>query len=148
MQMRSIPMIVTILVLIGCGKTDNEEGNDSTTQNDEVSSILSPPSEELKSQGYNDHYVKVRNTERPNYNEYRKQWKRVNAEPIHEGYKLVGNTEPVEIHMDDLTFSHVFHTQYCAKGEGHTFWWRGQEYTTNLLNNGVNDSDYPSVDEE
>ena len=154
--MRSILMIVTALFLIGCSKSDKGEGNSTSTTQMEGSSILLPPSEELKAQGYNDKYVKVANTERPDYNAYRKQWKRVNKDVLHEGYELVDNTivdnttkEPVIMDLDDLHFNHAFHMQYCAKGEGHTFWWRGNEYTTNLLNNEINDdSDYPSVDEE
>ena len=115
--------------------------------------MLLPPSEELKAQGYNDEYIKVRNTKKPDYNAYRKQWTRVNDTPIHEGYRLTEGTmthkerethKPTEVKLDDLPFNHVFHIQYCAKGEGHTFWWRGEEYTTNLLI----ESDYPSVDEE
>ena len=38
----------------------------------------------------------------------------------------------VEINLDDMTFTDAFRVQYRAKGEGHTFWWRNSEYTTNL----------------
>ena len=38
----------------------------------------------------------------------------------------------VEINLDDMTFTDAFRVQYRAKGEGHTFWWRNNEYTTNL----------------
>ena len=38
----------------------------------------------------------------------------------------------VRINLDDMTFSDAFRIQYTAKGEGHTFWWRGEQYTTNL----------------
>ena len=41
-------------------------------------------------------------------------------------------THPVEINLDDMTFTNAFRVQYLAKGENHTFWWRGSEYTTNL----------------
>ena len=40
--------------------------------------------------------------------------------------------EPVQINLDDMTFSDAFNIQYRAKGEGHTFWWNGDEYTTDL----------------
>ena len=154
--MRSILMIVTALCLIGCGKLDKEEGNSASTAHTEGTSVLMPPSEELKAQGYNDKYVKVRNTEKPDYNAYRQQWKRVNKDVLHEGYELIDppseiketSNQTVVMDLDDLSFNHAFHMQYCAKGEGHTFWWRGDEYTTNLLNNEIKDSDYPSVDEE
>ena len=40
---------------------------------------------------------------------------------------------PVEVFLDDMTFSKAFGVEHSAKGEGHTFWWRGDEYTTDLL---------------
>ena len=39
---------------------------------------------------------------------------------------------PVELNLDDLPFSEAFRIEHHAKGEGHTFWWRSNEYTTNL----------------
>ena len=41
-------------------------------------------------------------------------------------------THPVEINLDDMTFTDAFKVQHKAKGEGHVFWWRGEQYTTNL----------------
>ena len=41
-------------------------------------------------------------------------------------------TEPVELHLDDMTFDEAFAIEHHAKGEGRTFWWRGDQYTTNL----------------
>ena len=38
----------------------------------------------------------------------------------------------VEINLDDMTFEEAFSMQHRAKGEGRTFWWRGEQYTTNL----------------
>ena len=38
----------------------------------------------------------------------------------------------VEINLDDLAFQEAFRIEYNAKGEGRTFWWRGNEYTTDL----------------
>ena len=38
----------------------------------------------------------------------------------------------VELNLDDMTFEDAFRVEYKAKGEGRTFWWRGNEYTTNL----------------
>ena len=40
--------------------------------------------------------------------------------------------DPIEINLDDMSFSDAFHIEHRAKGEGHTFWWNGDEYTTNL----------------
>ena len=38
----------------------------------------------------------------------------------------------VKINLDDMPFTDAFKVQYKAKGEGHVFWWRGEQYTTNL----------------
>ena len=38
----------------------------------------------------------------------------------------------VEINLDDMTFDRAFALEHLAKGEGRTFWWRGEQYTTNL----------------
>ena len=42
------------------------------------------------------------------------------------------NTKTVEIFLDDMTFEDAFALEHRAKGEGHTFWWRSNEYTTDL----------------
>ena len=42
------------------------------------------------------------------------------------------NTKTVEIFLDDMTFEDAFALEHRAKGEGHTFWWRNNEYTTDL----------------
>jgi hypothetical protein len=47
--------------------------------------------------------------------------------------KKTVNKEIVEIELDKMSFREAFNIQYRAKGEGHTFWWNGDEYTTNLL---------------
>ena len=133
-----IMIIVVALAMVGCSSDNKEE---ATTPNE--AGIVAPPGQELKDQGYNDEYVKVANTEAPDYAQYRKEWKRVNSHPT-EGYKLV-DKEPVEINLDELTFKRAFGIQYCAKGEGHTFWWRGSEYTTDLL---IEDPEQPSANKE
>ena len=46
--------------------------------------------------------------------------------------KWVIAQDPVEILLDDMTFSDAFRIEHLAKGEGHTFWWNGEEYTTDL----------------
>ena len=38
----------------------------------------------------------------------------------------------VEINLDDMTFAEAFALEHRAKGEGRTFWWRGEQYTTDL----------------
>ena len=65
----------------------------------------------------------------------------------------------VEIDLDDMLFEDAFRVQYNAKGEGHTFWWNGEQYTTNLHTGSIVTSGWvqnsddiddknPSVDEE
>jgi len=41
-------------------------------------------------------------------------------------------TDVVEINLDDMSFTKAFAIQHRAKGEGRTFWWRGNQYTTDL----------------
>ena len=43
----------------------------------------------------------------------------------------------VEIDLDDMLFEDAFRVQYNAKGEGHTFWWNGDLYTTNLRTGSI-----------
>ena len=38
----------------------------------------------------------------------------------------------VEVNLDDMSFEEAFGLEHRAKGEGRTFWWRGEQYTTNL----------------
>ena len=41
-------------------------------------------------------------------------------------------TEPVVLFLDDMTFAEAFELEHRAKGEGRTFWWHGNQYTTDL----------------
>ena len=138
--MRSILMIVTTLILVGCNNADGGGNSESTTPE---SSIIAPPGEELKAKGYNDKYIQMPNTASIDYALYRRHWNHVNNRLTHENkYNPV---KPVELNLDDLSFHDAFNIEYCAKGEGHTFWWKGGEYTTNLL---TVQTENPSVDEE
>ena len=40
--------------------------------------------------------------------------------------------KPVVLDLDDMRFNDAFAIQHRAKGEGHTFWWNGEQYTTDL----------------
>ena len=133
MQMRSILMIVILaLCAIGCSTKDDGGAEDqSTTLDGKETTLVAATKKKLP----------------PPKKEVR--WKRTRL-TLHEGYDLVGHeAEPVELHLSDLDFKHAFSLQYRAKGEGHTFWWRGDEYTTNLEEYGqVQEYQNPSVDEE
>ena len=142
--MRSILMIVTTLVLVGCNNTDGGGGSsETTTLTQKESSIIAPPGEELKAKGYNNEYIQMPNTATIDYSLYRRHWNRVNNRLTYENKH--NPVKPVELNLSDLSFRDAFNIEYCAKGAGHTFWWKGREYTTNLL---TDQTEYPSVDKE
>ena len=60
---------------------------------------------------------------------------RVNLQPVivPRDIRYEKHNDPIEIYLDDLSFSEAFRIQHRAKGEGQTFWWHDNEYTTNLL---------------
>jgi|10_taG_2_1085330.scaffolds.fasta_scaffold140704_2 magnesium-transporting ATPase (P-type) len=70
------------------------------------------------------------------YEEYREENKTTNYYPSvkleKKGYKIDTDGEIIEINLDDLSFGDAFNIQYRAKGEGKTFWWRSNQYTTDL----------------
>ena len=41
-------------------------------------------------------------------------------------------TKPVVLDLDDMKFADAFAIEHRAKGAGHTFWWNGDQYTTDL----------------
>mgnify|MGYP003109239752 CR=1 FL=1 len=47
-------------------------------------------------------------------------------------YVVVENETPVILDLDDMTFDEAFAIEHRAKGEGRTFWWNGNLYSTNL----------------
>ena len=139
--MRSILMIVTIVILTGCNNAEDGGGKSESTTPE--SSIIAPPGEELKAKGYNDKYIQMPNTANIDYSLYRRHWNRVNGRLTSENKH--NPTKTVELNLDDLSFNDAFNIEYCAKGEGQTFWWQGNEYTTDLL---THKNENPSVDEE
>ena len=40
--------------------------------------------------------------------------------------------DTVVLYLDDMTFAEAFAIEHRAKGEGRTFWWNGDQYTTDL----------------
>ena len=117
-------IIATIAVLIvGCGDTVEAKTTQITGKNQ---------------------VVIVPNTEFIDYQSYRQEWRRVNNKPAPTwapDFTISTKTrkdpeenhEVVEMHLSDLSFKDAFRIEFLGKGEGHTFWWRGEEYTTNLL---------------
>ena len=60
-------------------------------------------------------------------------------------YNMNKQIDPVKIYLDDLSFSEAFRIEYNAKGEGHTFWWHGEEYITNLLTTYESDGQWSKL---
>ena len=154
MRSSCILMIVIMIVLTGCYNDENGGGgssNSTTPSLEKESSIVALPDEETEgyvAQNENIEHITVSNTKRPDYSLYRKEWRQANGKTtssLGKKAKLVNkeiSKTPDEIELDKLSFKEAFIIQYRAKGEGHAFWWRGNEYTTNLLH------DNPSVDKE
>ena len=123
--MKKIVMTAIAVCVIGCG---NE------------AEAKTPVTKEIAS---NTNVIVVPNTEHIDYTSYRLEWRRVNKKPAPRWAPDVtlttkprtgiNNKEVVEMHLKDLSFKEAFSIEFRAKGEGHTFWWRGTEYTTNLL---------------
>ncbi len=65
--------------------------------------------------------------------EYTSTTPRVTIKPVAASNYYKKHKDPVKIYLDDLSFKEAFRIQHRAKGEGHTFWWHENEYTTNLL---------------
>ena len=55
-----------------------------------------------------------------------------NSTEIEKPHNNTAEWSYVEMNLDDMSFSEAFRIQNHAKGEGDTFWWNGNEYTTNL----------------
>ena len=121
--MKKIPIMIIILFIIGCGDKVEAQTIDINT---------------------NDKVIVVPNTEHIDYQAYRLEWRRVNDKPAPRwapDFTLTtktrkdpkNNHEIVEIQLSELSFKDAFRIEFLGKGEGHTFWWRGDEYTTNLL---------------
>ena len=51
---------------------------------------------------------------------------------MYNDYVIPAYKGTVEIMLDEMSFEDAFAIQHRAKGEGRTFWWRGNQYTTNL----------------
>ena len=124
--MKRITMTAIVLCIIGCG-------------NDAEAKI--PVTKEIASTA---NLIVVPNTEYIDYATYRQEWRRINdkhAPKWAPDFTLSTRTrkdpedkhEIVEIELNDLEFKDAFRLEFLGKGEGHTFWWRGMEYTTNLL---------------
>ena len=133
--MKKALAIVTTVVLIGCGNDAEARVNNvpGKTVNQQIT--------EIKATG---RVVVVPNTEHIDYRAYRLEWRRVNektapswAPDVTLTTKTHQDTEDekevVELYLNDMSFKDAFSIQFRARGEGHTFYWRGNEYTTNLL---------------
>ena len=124
--MKKIVMTAIAICVIGCGN----EAEAKTTLVKEIASDAN--------------VIVIPNTEHIDYTAYRLEWRRVNKKPAPRwapDATLTTRTrrdpedkhEVVEMRLSDLSFKEAFSIEFRGKGEGHTFWWRGTEYTTNLL---------------
>ena len=86
--------------------------------------------------------IVVENTETISYHLYRQAWRKANNKPVAKWEPIIATTtlttkdvshKTVELFLSELSFRDAFRLEFLGKGEGHTFWWRGDEYTTNLL---------------
>ena len=128
--MKKIVTTVMVMFAIGCGDAEAKAP---------VTEIQSTPN-----------IVIVPNTKHIDYSAYNREWRKANNLPelrwtskmqenVNVTAKVTTTQDPedkheiVEIELDDLGFKEAFRFEFLGKGEGHTFWWRGKEYTTNLL---------------
>ena len=118
--------IITVIALCIVACSDDAEAKEPV-----VSEIQSTPN-----------IIMVKNTETISYHLYRQAWRKANNKPQHEWEPITTNTpitdkdtdhKTVELFLSELSFKDAFRLQFLGKGEGHTFWWRGHEYTTDLL---------------
>ena len=122
--MKKTVMTAIVICIVGCG--GEADAKTTTTE------IQSTPA-----------IIVVPNTQHIDYASYRKEWRRVNDKPAPRWapdvtlttrtHNNTNDDEVVELHLDNLSFKEAFSIEFRGKGEGHTFWWRGTEYTTNLL---------------
>tara|TARA_Y100000310_G_C20075347_1_gene531313 strand:+ start:28 stop:528 length:501 start_codon:yes stop_codon:yes gene_type:complete len=124
--MKKIVMIAISACIIGCGG----DANAKTTTTEKLETVAN--------------VIVVPNTESINYALYRQAWRTANnkpAPPWAPDFTATTKThkdpedphEIVEIELSDLKFKDAFRIEFLGKGEGHVFWWRGKEYSTNLL---------------
>ena len=122
--MKKIVITAVVMFAIGCGDAEAK-----------------PPVTEVRS---TPNVVIVPNTEHIDYAAYNREWRKANNLPVlrwtadmQAKVKVTKDPEDdhkiVEIMLDDLDFKEAFRFELLGKGEGHTFHWRGREYTTNLL---------------
>ena len=119
--MKKTIMAAIAVCIVGCG--DAEAKTPNTTEIKSTTNVIVVP-----------------NTETISYHLYRQEWRRVNNKPAkhwipERPVTTRGDNEikTVELYLDELSFRDAFRLEFLGKGEGHTFWWRGDEYTTNLL---------------
>jgi len=134
--MKNTIMAIIALCIIGCG--DAEAKTPITTEVESTPNV-----------------VIVKNTETISYHLYRQAWREANnksaqrwaPDPIRIT-NTTDNEETVELYLDELSFQNAFRLEFLGKGEGKTFWWRGNEYTTNLLDVVKNPHTVVPVDHE
>ena len=56
----------------------------------------------------------------------------IGCSDVNAGNKAGAFESYIEIDLDNLVFKDAWRIEQNRKGEGHTFWWRGLEYTTDM----------------
>ena len=109
---------------IGCG--DAEAKPPVTEVRSTPNVVIVPNTEHIDYAAYNREWRKANNLPALRWNADMQAKVKVTQDPEHEH-------EIVEIELDNLKFREAFRFEFLGKGEGHTFWWHGKEYTTNLI---------------
>ena len=122
--MKKIATMMIVIFTVGCGDV---EAKDPVTEIQSTPNIvIVPNTEHIDYAAYNREWRKANNLPALRWNADMQAKVKVTQDPEHEH-------EIVEIELNDLNFREAFRIEFLGKGEGHTFWWRGKEYTTNLI---------------
>ena len=122
--MKKIVTTIMVIFAVSCG--DAEAKDPITEIQSTPNIIIVPNTKHIDYAAYNREWRKANNMPALRWTSAMQAKVKVTQDPEHEH-------EIVEIELDNLKFREAFRFEFLGKGEGHTFWWRGKEYTTNLL---------------
>ena len=122
--MKKIVTTIIVMFAVGCG--DAEAKAPITEIQSTPNIVIVPNTKHIDYAAYNREWRKANNMPALRWTSAMQAKVKVTQDPEHEH-------EIVEIELNDLNFREAFRIEFLGKGEGHTFWWRGKEYTTNLI---------------